>query len=78
MGHSFYVSEPHGQHRLGPVEGLNLRLLIDREHDRMVRRVQIEPHHIANFFNEERIAGQLEVLRVVRLNGKRSEDAMDR
>jgi hypothetical protein len=78
VGHSFDVSKSHGQHRLGPVEGLNLALLIDREHNRVVRRVQIEPHHIAYFFDEERIAGELEVLRAVRLNGKRSEDAMDR
>ena len=78
VGHSFDVSKSHGQHGLGPVEGLNLRLLIDRQHDRVVRRVQIEPHHIPYFFNEERIAGELEVLAPVGLNGKRSEDAMDR
>ena len=40
VGHSFDVSKSHGQHRLGPVEGLNLALLIDREHNRVVRRVR--------------------------------------
>ena len=78
VGHSFHVAQPHRQHRLSAIKGLNLRLLIDRKHDRMVRRVQIESHHVADFFNEERIAGQLEVLAAVRLNGKCSEDAMDR
>lgn len=77
VGDSFDISQSHGQHGLSPVKGLYLALLIDGEHDRMVRRVQIEPHDIADFFNEERIAGQLEVLRAMRLNGKRLEDAMD-
>ena len=47
VGHSFHVAQPHRQHRLSAIKGLNLRLLIDREHDRMVRRVQIGSHHIA-------------------------------
>ena len=33
---------------------------------------------VGHSFNEEWIAGQLEVLAAVRLNGKCSEDAMDR
>jgi len=78
VGYTFHVSKSHGEHRLGPVEGLNLGLLIDGEHDRMVRRVQIETYHISHFFNKEWIAGQLEVLAAVRLNGECSEDAMDR
>lgn len=78
VGHSFDVSKSHGQHGLGPVEGLDLRILINGEHDRMIRRFQIEPHDIAYFFNEERIAGELEVLAPVRVNGERPEDAMNR
>ena len=49
VGHSFHITKSHGQHRLGPIESLNLRLLIDTEHDRVVRRVQVEPHHIPDF-----------------------------
>jgi len=77
VGDSFDISQSHGQHGLSPVEGLYLALLIDGEHDRVVRRVQIEPHDIADFFHEERITGQLKVLRAMRLNGKRLEHTMD-
>lgn len=77
VGGSFDISQSHGQHRLSAVEGLYLDLFIDREHDRMVRRVQVETHDITDFLNEERITGQLEVLGAMRLNGKRLEDAMD-
>ena len=77
VGDSFDISQSNGQHGLSPVKGLYLALLIDGEDDRMVRGVQIEPHDIADFFNEKRITGQLEVLRAMRLNGKRLKDAMD-
>ena len=43
VGHSFHITKSHGQHRLGPIESLNLRLLIDTEHNRVVRRVQVSP-----------------------------------
>ena len=33
---------PQGQQRMGPVEGLDLRLLVDREHQRVVGRVEVE------------------------------------
>ena len=56
MGYTLHVPQSHEQHRLGPVDGLNLRLLINGEHDRMVGRVQIEPYHIAYFFNKEGVA----------------------
>ena len=42
VGHSFDVAEPHGQHRLGAIQSLNLALLIDREHDGVVGGGQIE------------------------------------
>ena len=36
------------EHRLGPFQGLDLRLLIDTEHDRVLRRVEIQSDHIGN------------------------------
>ncbi len=56
VGHPFRVTQARGQHGLGAIEGLDLRLLIDREHDGMIGRVQIKTHHIAHLFNEKRIA----------------------
>ena len=34
------------QHRLGPVQRLDLRLFIHRQHHRPTRRVQVQPHDI--------------------------------
>ncbi len=77
VGHSLHVTESHGQRGLGPVESLNLSLLIDRENDSVVRRLQIEPNHIACSSMRNGSPGQLEVLAVMRLNGKRSADTMN-
>jgi hypothetical protein len=76
MSDAFDISQSHRQHWLGAVKRLDLGLLIDGEHDRVIGSVQVKTHHIAYLFNEEGIAGQLEVLRAVRLDGKRSEDSV--
>ena len=54
---SFHVAQTHRQDSLSAIEGLNLRLLIDREHNRLIRKVQIKLHHIKYLFNKEGIAG---------------------
>jgi len=46
--------------------------------NRVIGRIQIKPHHIAYLLNKERIAGQLEALAAVRLDGERSEHSMYR
>jgi hypothetical protein len=55
-----------GQHerqdRGAAVEGLDLGLLIDAEHDRGVGRVQIQPNDVSHLVDELRIGGQLERL----------------
>ncbi len=61
MGDAFHVFQAHRQHRLGTIERLDLRLFIDRKHDGMIGRIQIESHHIAHLFDEEGITGKLEV-----------------
>ena len=50
----------HGQAGLGAIEGLNLRLLVDRKHDRMGRRIDIEPDHVAQLGDEVDVVGKLE------------------
>jgi len=74
MSDSFQVTQAHRQHRLGAIERLNLRLFIDREHDRVVGRIQVEAHHITHLFDEEWIAGKLEASAAVGLDSKRLED----
>jgi len=41
MRHPFHIPQAHGQQRLGPIQGLNLRLFVDAEHHRLVGRVQV-------------------------------------
>ena len=40
------------QHRLGPVQGLDLRLLIDREHHRAAGRIQVQADHVGDLGGE--------------------------
>ena len=48
MGHRAGAAFLHRQARLGAVERLDLALLVDREHDCMRRRIDIEADDIAN------------------------------
>ena len=60
----------HRQDRLCAVERLDLALLVDTEHQRAVRRRQIEAYDVADLVHEQRIAGELEGLRAVRLHAE--------
>jgi hypothetical protein len=60
VGHCSGSALLHRQARLGAVEHLNLRLLVDRENQAVGWRVEIEPHHIAQFGGKGRILRQFE------------------
>ena len=77
VGHRASTASLHRQARLGAVEGLDLRLLIDREHDGMGGRIDIEPDNIAQLVDELRVVGELELLDPVRLETMRTPDALD-
>ena len=47
----------HREHWLGPVKGLDLGFLVHTQHQRPLRRVQIQPHDIADLGHEQRILG---------------------
>ena len=61
------LSGPQREHRMGPVERLDLRLLVDREHQRVVGRVEVEPDDVDDFLGELRIPTELEGLEPMRL-----------
>jgi hypothetical protein len=44
-----------------PVEGLDLALLVDAQHDRAIRRVEIEPDDVAHFSTNNGSAESLKV-----------------
>ena len=57
----------HRQAGLGAVERLDLALLVDRQHQAMRRRVEIEPDHVAQFGSNGGIVRQRETPNPVRL-----------
>ena len=68
----------HRQARLGAVARLNLALLIYRQNDGMVRRIDIEADDVAQLGDELRIIGQLELTHPVGLQAMGAPDALDR
>ncbi len=52
----------HRQHRRGPVQRLDLRLLIHAQNDRVLRRRQVQPDDVGDLGDQLRIGGELERL----------------
>jgi hypothetical protein len=66
------------QDRRRAVKGLDLGLLIDAQHHRSIRRVQIQAHDVAHLLDELRIGRQLERLGLVRFQAKGAPDTAHR
>ena len=45
----------HAQPALRPIEGLNARLLVNRKHDAIIRRTQVETNHVGRLLRKLRI-----------------------
>jgi hypothetical protein len=65
MGHRATAPRPHRQTRLGAVEGLDLALLVDRQHHGMGRRVDVQPDGVPDLGGEMGIARELEAAYLV-------------
>ena len=63
---------------LGAVERLDLAFLVDRQHHRVGRRVEVEADDVAEFVGEARIVRQLELPHPVRLQAVAAPDALHR
>ena len=50
-----HLARPHRQQRLGAVQRLDLRLLVDAEHQRLVRRGQVQADDVAHLVDEQRV-----------------------
>ncbi len=74
---AFDVPQPHRQHRLGTLQGLYLALLVHTQHQRMIRRIQIQADDVAHLLDEERIGGELEALGAMRLQAEQRHVAVD-
>ena len=60
VGHRLSAALDHRQRRLGAVQCLHRGLLVGAQHDRLLRRVQIQTDDIDELLVEAGIVGQLE------------------
>ena len=78
VGHGAGLPLLHRQHRLGAIERLNLALLINRQNDGVVRRIDIEADDVTQLGDELRVIGQLELTHPVGLQPVGPPDALHR
>jgi hypothetical protein len=78
VGAPFGHAGHHRQHRLGPVERLDLGLLVHAQHHGPLRRVVVEADHIDDLLHEQRVGGQLEPVQHVRFELEPLPDPPDR
>ena len=55
------------EQRLSAIERLDLRLLVDAQHQSSIGRAHVQPHDVSNFLDEQRVLGQLERFTSMRL-----------
>ena len=67
VGHRPGLAGLERQTRLGAVQGLDLALLVDREHDRMARGRQVQPDDVRELGDELGITAALEAAQAVGL-----------
>lgn len=65
------LTEVHRQDRLRSLQGLDLRLLVEREHDGVVRRVHVKADNVANLRDKLRVVRDLKALGHLRERGCR-------
>src|SRR3989454_3907525 len=78
VGPALHLPGPHRQQRLRAIQGLNLGFLVDAQDQRLVRRIEVEPHDVADLVDEQRILGQLERLDPMWAQAERAPDPTDR
>ena len=77
MSDAFEVAEAHGEDGLSTLKSLNLGLLIDREHDGVVRGIEVETDDVADFLDEEGVVGNLEMPLAMGLEAEQVEPPLD-
>lgn len=77
MGDTFHVAGVHRQHRLAALKRLALALFVYGQDNRLLRRIEIQPHDGAHFLHEKRIGGDFERPLSARLQRKGPSHAMD-
>src|ERR1035438_5524147 len=75
VGHRLGAALLHGQAGLGTVQSLDLALLVERKHQRMFGRIQIESDDIFQLLGKTGIVAQLEGFYAVRFQAMTVPDA---
>lgn len=78
VGQRLQSAGEHRQAFLRAVQSLNLALFIARQHQRTVRRIEIQPHDVEQFLDEFRIIGRFEAFRAMRLEVVVAPDPLHR
>ena len=78
VGHRPAAALLHRQAGLGAVERLDLRFLIDRQHQAVGRRIEIQPDHVAQLGGKGWILRQLEAPHPMRQQTVGGPDALHR
>ena len=78
VGHRLGPPRLHRQRRLGPVQRLHGGLLVHAQHDRLLRRIEVQTDHVNQFLVELRVVGQLECLDQVRFQTARGPHPLHR
>jgi len=68
--HTLEVAQPLGQHRLAALQRLTLALLVNAWNQRVLRRIQVQPHDVSQLLDEKRIRRELERFLPMRLQPK--------
>ena len=74
LGHAGH----HREHRLGPVQGLDLVLLVHAQDHGLIRRVVVEADDVDDLLHEQRVGAHLEPVDQVRLEAGLAPDPPDR
>jgi len=76
MSHRAEPTALHRQPGLCPIECLDLRLFVDRQHHRMFWRIDVEAHNVLDFLDEGGIVGELELPPAMRHQARLAPDHM--
>jgi hypothetical protein len=68
MRPALHLGGLHRQQRLSAVQRLDLRLLIHAQNNRLLRRMQVETHHIGERGRQLRVGAELEAAAALGLN----------
>jgi hypothetical protein len=78
VGASFGHPGRQGQDRLRAIQRLDLALLVHAKHQRLQRRVQVQPDDVAHLVDEQRVRGELISFGAMGLKAERAPDTADR